>query len=426
MPKRRFDAIIIGTGQAGPYLAASHRAGQKVAIVERKLFGGTCVNTGCIPTKTMVASAYAAHMAAAPPSIGVDIDGAVRVDMKRVKARKDAISGQSRDGRRDVAAEHGELHRLPGPRPLRIRARGQRRRRAAHAPTDLHQRRRPRGRARHARASTRSPFLTNSSMMDVDFLPEHLIVVGGSYIGLEFGQMFRRFGSEVTIVEMGPRLDRREDEDVSAAIREILEREGIDVRAEREVHRLRQAGRRDRRRRRLRRRRAARCRHARAARRRPPSQYRRSGPRQGRRRDRRARLHRGRRPAAHERPGHLGAGRLQRQGRVHPHRPTTTPRSSSPTCSTTIRAGSAIASPPTRSTSIRRSVAPGMTEAEVRKTGRQALVGKRPMTRVAPRRRKGRDARLHEDRGRRRDARDPGRRDPRLGRRRGRSTRFST
>jgi pyruvate/2-oxoglutarate dehydrogenase complex dihydrolipoamide dehydrogenase (E3) component len=224
-----YDAIVIGTGQAGPSLAARlAKAGSKVAIVERKLFGGTCVNTGCIPTKAMVASAYAAHMVRRAAEFGVDT-GAASVDMRRVKDRKDAISGKSRTAveawlkNMDNCTVYEGQARFESPQevsvgPLRITA--------------------PRifinvgGRAvvPEMPGLDQVAYLTNSSMMQVDYLPEHLIVVGGSYIGLEFGQMFRRFGSRVTILEMGPRLTQREDEDVSAAIADILAREGIEVR----------------------------------------------------------------------------------------------------------------------------------------------------------------------------------------------------
>jgi pyruvate/2-oxoglutarate dehydrogenase complex dihydrolipoamide dehydrogenase (E3) component len=223
-----FDAIIIGTGQAGPFLAARFAsAGMRVAIVERKLFGGTCVNTGCIPTKTMVASAYAAHLARRGTEFGVRT-GPVTVDMKRVKARKDEISGKSRTG------VESSLRSTPNVTVYQGSARFESAKEVSVGAARLTANRifiNVGGRAvvPDLPGLGEVEYLTNSSMMSVDFLPRHLVIVGGSYIGLEFGQMYRRFGSEVTIVEMGPRLIRREDEDVSAAIREILEGEGIGI-----------------------------------------------------------------------------------------------------------------------------------------------------------------------------------------------------
>jgi pyruvate/2-oxoglutarate dehydrogenase complex dihydrolipoamide dehydrogenase (E3) component len=227
---RRFDAIIIGTGQAGPSLAARFAAaGKSVAIIERHKFGGTCVNTGCIPTKTLGASAHAAHLARRGADFGFVVNGDVRADMKRVKARKDEISLRSNRGVEQwlrglanctVIQGHA---RFAAPRAVAvndevleaekifINVGG---RATIPAFPGIHD----------------VPFFTNSSMVDVDFLPEHLVIVGGSYIGLEFGQMYRRFGSEVTIVEMGSRLIGREDEDVSEAVRKIVEMEGIRVR----------------------------------------------------------------------------------------------------------------------------------------------------------------------------------------------------
>ena len=227
---RQFDAIIIGTGQAGPFLA--HRlaaAGMKVAIVERKLFGGTCVNTGCIPTKAMVASAYAAHTARRASDFGVVIDGRVSVDMRLVKARKDAISAKSRIGTEQ------SLRQLENCTVYQGHARFESARSVSVGPETIAADRifiNVGGRATvpPMPGLEQVEYLTNSSMMNVDFLPPRLIVVGGSYVGLEFGQMFRRFGSKVTVVEIGPRLIRREDEDVSAAIQEILEGEGIALR----------------------------------------------------------------------------------------------------------------------------------------------------------------------------------------------------
>jgi pyruvate/2-oxoglutarate dehydrogenase complex dihydrolipoamide dehydrogenase (E3) component len=224
---RRFDAIVIGTGQAGPPLAVRlGNAGRKTAVIERKLVGGTCVNNGCIPTKTLIASARTAHVARRAADYGVIIDSPVRVDMPRVKARKDAIVRQSNQGVTDwlkrapnVTLIQGHA-RFEGPHIVRVN-------------DDLLEAEQifinVGGRAKVPDlAGTGSvPYLTNSTMMDVDFLPEHLIIVGGSYIGLEFAQMYRRFGSRVTVIEMGARLIGREDEDVSAAIQTILEGQGI-------------------------------------------------------------------------------------------------------------------------------------------------------------------------------------------------------
>ena len=224
-----YDAIIIGTGQAGPFLARRlTTAGMKVAIIERKLFGGTCVNTGCIPTNTMVASAYAAHLARRAADFGV-ATGGVSVDMKRVKARKDGVAGQSRTGletwlkQMENCTVYEGHARFESPREVSV---GSERLTAERIFINVG------GRANIPQMPglEQVAYLTNSSMMDIDFLPRHLIVVGGSYIGLEFGQMFRRFGSEVTIVEMAGRLLQREDEDVSSAIQEIVERENINVR----------------------------------------------------------------------------------------------------------------------------------------------------------------------------------------------------
>jgi len=225
-----FDAIVIGTGQAGPSLAARlSGAGMSVAIIERHRFGGTCVNTGCIPTKTMIASAYVAQTARRASTYGVNLGGAVTVDMKAVKARKDAISqGSSRDledwlrHMKNATVFLGAA-RFEDAKTVRVNADTLR---ADKIFINVG------GRAYVPPLSgiAQTPFLTNSTMMEVDFLPRHLIIVGGSYVGLEFAQMFRRFGSEVTVVEKDSRLISREDEDVSDAIREILQSEGIQVR----------------------------------------------------------------------------------------------------------------------------------------------------------------------------------------------------
>ena len=227
---QHFDAIIIGTGQAGPSLAARFSAaGMAVAIIERHKFGGTCVNTGCFPTKTMVASAYAAHVARRGAEYGFDVKGDVRVDMKRVKARKDEISGRSSRGVEEWLRGLKKCTVIQG--HARFQSSG-----TVMVNDEVLQADKIYINV-GGRASIPDmpgihdvPFLTNSSMMDIDFLPEHFIMVGGSYVGLELAQIYRRFGSEVTIVEMGPRLIGREDEDVSQAVREILEAEGIHIR----------------------------------------------------------------------------------------------------------------------------------------------------------------------------------------------------
>ena len=227
---QRYDAIIIGTGQAGPSLAERlAKAGMRVAVIERGRFGGTCVNTGCTPTKTLIASARVARLSQRGADYGLRTEGGVRMDMARVKARKDAVVDHA------TKSVESWMRSLPN--------------------TTVYV-----GQARFVDASTiavgaqtlsaekvfidvggrpsvpklpgleRVTYLTSDGMMDIDFLPEHLLIVGGSYVGLEFGQMYRRFGSQVTIVEMGPRLIGREDPDVSDAIADILAAEDIELR----------------------------------------------------------------------------------------------------------------------------------------------------------------------------------------------------
>ena len=225
---RKFDAIIIGTGQAGPSLAQRMTGeGMKVAIIERKLFGGTCVNVGCIPTKALVASARAAHMARRGDEFGVSIDGQINVDMKRVKARKDAIVKQSNEGVTNWLSNMNNLTlieghaRLESPNSVRVNDE------LLEADKIIIN---VGGRAvvPDMPGINDVNYMTNSDIMNVDFVPEHLIIIGGSYIGLEFAQMYRRFGSRVTVVEMAPKLIGREDDDVSATVQEILENEGIE------------------------------------------------------------------------------------------------------------------------------------------------------------------------------------------------------
>jgi pyruvate/2-oxoglutarate dehydrogenase complex dihydrolipoamide dehydrogenase (E3) component len=225
-----YDAIVIGTGQAGPALARRlAHAGQNIAIVERGRFGGTCVNTGCTPTKTLVACAYAMHVARRGADYGFSLPGDIKVDMKRVKARKDDVAGASNRGverslkhLKNCTVYEGHA-RFVAPHEIAV---------GSETLTSDRIFLNVGGRATVPQIPglDRIEYLTNSSMMDVDFLPKHLLVLGGSYIGLEFGQMYRRFGSDVTIVEVGPRLIPREDEDVSQGVQAFLEREGIDVR----------------------------------------------------------------------------------------------------------------------------------------------------------------------------------------------------
>jgi pyruvate/2-oxoglutarate dehydrogenase complex dihydrolipoamide dehydrogenase (E3) component len=239
-----FDAIVIGAGQAGPSLAGRlAAAGMKVAMVERKLFGGTCVNTGCMPTKTLVASARAAHVARRAADFGVLLAGPVGIDMKVVKARKDKVVQDARGGleswlrqmpncsvfdghARFVSATEVQV----GPQQQLLKA--------------------PRiflnvgGRAvvPSFPGVGEVPHLDNTSVLDMETVPRHLAVIGGSYVGLEFAQMYRRFGAEVTVVEKGQRLIAREDPEVSEAVRGILEAEGITVRLEAECIRFAAAG----------------------------------------------------------------------------------------------------------------------------------------------------------------------------------------
>src|SRR5215475_13397562 len=226
----RYDAIVIGTVQSGPPLASRMAdEGMKVAVIERKLFGGTCVNVGCIPTKTLVASARAAYVARRAAEYGVMVGGPIAVDMKKVKERKDGIVRHSNEGVAKWMKETANITAYEGHArfedPDTVRVNGELLQ-AARIFINVG------GRALvpDMPGVADVPYLTNSSMMEIDFLPEHLVIVGGSYIGLEFGQMYRRFGSQVTIVEMADRLVSREDPDVSAAVQEILEGEGIAVR----------------------------------------------------------------------------------------------------------------------------------------------------------------------------------------------------
>jgi len=225
-----YDAIVIGTGQAGPSLAARlANAGRRTAVIERKRFGGTCVNVGCIPTKTLVASARAIHMARRGAEFGFTIGQTVSVDMARVKARKDEIVRQSSEG----------VERWMRQTPNLTVYDGHGRFSGAHTVTvndevleaeQIFINVGARAIVPDLTGGKHVPILTNTGILELDVLPEHLLIVGGSYIGLEFAQMYRRFGSRVTVIERGDRLIAREDEDVSATVRSVLEAEGIEFR----------------------------------------------------------------------------------------------------------------------------------------------------------------------------------------------------
>ena len=227
---KTFDAIIIGAGQAGPSLAARlTAAGMTVAVVERKLFGGTCVNTGCTPTKTMVASAYAAHVARRAAEYGVVLNGDVGIDMKQVIARREAIVSASRNGVENWLRGNPKCTVFLGTAKFESA-------KTVRVGDDVLQAEKiflnVGGRAviPDFPGVQDVPYLTNTSLLALEVIPKHLIVVGGSYVGIEFGQMYRRFGSEVTIIEKADRLVAREDPDVSDAVQSILEGEGIAVR----------------------------------------------------------------------------------------------------------------------------------------------------------------------------------------------------
>jgi pyruvate/2-oxoglutarate dehydrogenase complex dihydrolipoamide dehydrogenase (E3) component len=228
---KRYDAIVIGTGQAGPSLAVRLAdAGLQVAVIERGRFGGTCVNNGCTPTKTLIASAEVAHLARRGAEYGVE-SGPVKVEMTRVKARKDALVERSRTSLEKWLTTHERITvyrgqaRFTGTRTVAVAAEQLT---AERVFIDVG----GRPSIPDLPGVREVPFLTSESMMDVDFVPEHLLIVGGSYVGLEFGQMYRRFGSRVSVIEMGPRLIGREDAEVSDAVREILAAEDIEIRVD--------------------------------------------------------------------------------------------------------------------------------------------------------------------------------------------------
>lgn len=229
-----FDAIVIGAGQAGPSLVGRlTQAGRKVAMIERKLFGGTCVNTGCTPTKAMIASAYAIRMAKRGAEYGVKVGGDIAIDMKAVKARKDAIIGKSRNNVEgwlrgmENCTVYTDHARFESSHEVRVGD-------ALLSAEQIFINVGGRAAVPALPGVDKITYLTNTGILDLDVLPKHLVVVGGGYIGIEFAQMFRRFGSEVTIVEKAERLMKHEDDDVSDAVRKILENEGVHVRVDAE------------------------------------------------------------------------------------------------------------------------------------------------------------------------------------------------
>src|SRR4051812_37708864 len=238
----RYDAIVIGVGQAAPALAARlDKEGLKTAVIERKLLGGTCVNTGCIPTKTLIASAKAAYTARRGADYGF-ARGAARIEMPAVKRRKDRVVRQSVDGLKKWLGGMKHVSLIYGQAKFvaahRVVVDG-RELEAERIFINV-----------GARASIPDlpglkgvPFFTNSTIMKVNALPPHLVIIGGSYIGLEFAQIYRRFGSKVTVVERAPKLLPREDDDIAAEIRAVLERDGIKIRTDAECMALEKKGR---------------------------------------------------------------------------------------------------------------------------------------------------------------------------------------
>jgi pyruvate/2-oxoglutarate dehydrogenase complex dihydrolipoamide dehydrogenase (E3) component len=224
----KYDAVIIGTGQAGPPLAAKLAGnGIKTAIIEKDTYGGTCVNVGCTPTKAYVASARRAWAAKNSAELGVSVQGDVQINLKKIKARKDKIVEESREGLKDflhgqenLDTYHGKAV-FTGPKTLEVAGN------TLEADQIFI----------NVGAKPRIPdgfdkvdYLTNASILELKEIPDHLIIVGGGYIGLEFGQMFSRFGSEVTIIEKGNKLLKKEDNDIAQAITQIIKSEGINLR----------------------------------------------------------------------------------------------------------------------------------------------------------------------------------------------------
>lgn len=224
----KYDAIIIGTGQAGPSLAGKLTGNKfKTAIIEKGHYGGTCVNVGCTPTKAYVASARRAYMAKNSKDLGVSVEGEVKVDLKKIKSRKDEMVLESRDGLKKFLEKTEKLTvyngkaKFTGPNTVEVNGQELE---ADKIFINVG------GRPRIPDGFEGVNYLTNETILELEEIPEHLVIVGGGYIGLEFGQMFRRFGSKVTIIEMSSQLLKKEDDDISEGIREIFENEDIAIR----------------------------------------------------------------------------------------------------------------------------------------------------------------------------------------------------
>src|SRR6201996_3773926 len=233
MPQH-FDAVVIGTGQGGSPLAVRlGKSGRKTAVIERGAFGGTCVNVGCTPTKSYVASARAAHVARHAGEYGVHVAGPVTVDLAQVKARKDRIIGESRNGvekwlrgAENVTVFNGHA-RFTGPHALSVSAADghvldeisadeifiNTGTRAVVPPLD---------------GLERIRYYTNSNLLELTEVPSRLVIVGASYIALEFAQIFQRFGSHVTVLVRGERVLTREDADFADSVQKVLAREGVE------------------------------------------------------------------------------------------------------------------------------------------------------------------------------------------------------
>ncbi|MBS7564469.1 mercuric reductase [Mucilaginibacter sp. Bleaf8] len=230
---KTYDVIIIGSGQAGNPLARKMaKAGKKVAMIEKRLVGGTCINDGCTPTKAMVASARAAYLAGRCNNLGVHIDG-YRVDMPQIKKRRDAIVERSRSGNEKSLSEDPNIDLLMGEARftghktvmVKLNAGGEEELTAEQVFIDAG----TKPMIPEIEGLQEVGYLTSTTILDLEEVPEHILIIGGNYIALEFGQMFRRFGSQITMLERGERIMSHEDDDVAHELHNILEEEGIAI-----------------------------------------------------------------------------------------------------------------------------------------------------------------------------------------------------